>query len=83
MTGEVEHLIKIGTDLQRYATAAGIHNVMTDNGYQELILLTMFGLRKRDGDWRLVRDHLNNPKIPIWFVERYGVRVWPPEAASL
>lgn len=173
VTGEVEHLIKIGTDLQRYATAAGIHNVMTDNGYQELILLTMFGLRKlrregndavddegreyelmtvgrtssdgrrktslsvttehtltpanieryraahlwiiaifdqslpeviyeitpaalepyfaawedrldeRDGDWRLVRDHLNNPKIPIWFVERYGVRVWPPEAASL
>lgn len=46
VTGEVEHLIKIGTDLQRYATAAGIHNVMTDNGYQELILLTMFGLRK-------------------------------------
>lgn len=52
MTGEVEHLIKIGTDLQRFATAAGIHNVMTDNGYQELILLTMFGLRKlrREGN---------------------------------
>lgn len=173
VTGEVEHLIKIGTDLQRFATAAGIHNVMTDNGYQELILLTMFGLRKlrregndavddegreyelktvgrtssdgrrksslsvttehtmtlanieryraahlwiiaifdqslpeviyeitpaalepyfsawatrldeRDGDWRLVRDHLNNPKIPIWFVERHGVRVWPPETANL
>lgn len=172
VTGEVEHLIQIGTDLQRYATAAGIHNVMTDNGYQELILLTMFGLKKlrregndavddqgreyelktvgrtnsdgrrktslsvttehtmtnaniaryraahlwiiaifnqslpeaiyevtplalepyfkawearldeRDGDWRLIRDHLNNPKIPMWFVEQHGLRVWPHEVPN-
>lgn len=173
VTGEVVHLIKIGTDLQRYASAVGIHNVMTDNGYQELLLLTLFGLRKlrregndaiddegreyelktvgrtssdgkrkgslsvttehtltlanigryrtaylwivavfdqslpeviyevaptmlepyfkawetrldeRDGGWRLIRDHLNNPKIPLWFIERHGIRVWPPAADDL
>jgi hypothetical protein len=58
VTGEVEHLIRIGTDLQRSATAAGIHNVMTDNGFQELIVLTMFGLKKlrREGN-DAVDDH--------------------------
>lgn len=39
-------------------------------------------LDERDGDWRPIRDQLNNPKIPMWFVERHGLRVWPPEVQS-
>ncbi|MBO7940731.1 hypothetical protein JTP77_033100 [Streptomyces sp. S9] len=27
------------------------------------------------------RPHLNNPKIPLNFVARHGVRVWPPDGA--
>lgn len=38
-------------------------------------------LNQRDGDWRLVRDHINNPKIPLTFISENGVRIWPPETA--
>jgi hypothetical protein len=171
-TGDADALFVIGRQLQEIATRHDIHNVFTDNGYQELVLLTLFGLQKlrREGNdaidtegreyelktvgrvssdgqvkrslgvttehtltpaniaryrsaflwiigvfrqcmpeviyeitpaalepyfskWeerlaeldhngRPVRDHINNPKIPLWFVERYGIRIWAetPEA---
>lgn len=28
------------------------------------------------------RDHINNPKIPLKFIETYGLRVWPPYSAD-
>jgi hypothetical protein len=28
------------------------------------------------------RPHLNNPKIPLNFVARHGVRVWPPDGPA-
>lgn len=160
-------LIGYGTALQQMATVHGIHNVFDDNGYKDLIMLTLFGLKKlgREGDdavddsgrrfetktvsrvsskgarktslsvttehtmtlaniqryrssflwivavfdqaapeaiweispmalepffatWEirlrernefglLVRDHLNNPKIPLAFIAQHGVKVWP------
>lgn len=151
----------------------GIHNVFDDNGYKDLILLTLFGLRKlgREGDdavdaqgrqfetktvarlnsrgerrrslgittehtmtlaniaryratfmwivavfdgavpegiWEIssralepffaiweerlteidlrtdepLRNHLNNPKIPLKFIEEHGVKVYPPAEAT-
>lgn len=165
-------LIGYGRALQEMATVHGIHNVFDDNGYKDLILLTLFGLTKlgREGDdavdqfgrrfetktvarvsskgvrkrslsittehtmtianieryrasflwivavfdqaapeaiweispldlepffskWeallraqdstgRLVRDHLNNPKIPLAFVREHGVQVWPRRDAT-
>lgn len=171
-TGDADGLFVIGRQLQEIASRHDIHNVFTDNGYQELVLLTLFGLQKlrREGNdavdaegreyelktvgrvssdgqvkrslgvttehtltpaniaryrsaflwivgvfrqcmpeviyeispaalepylskWeerlaeldhngRPVRDHINNPKIPMWFVERYGIRIWP-EAPGL
>ena len=171
LTGDADHILELGRELQELSTRHGIHNVMTDNGYQELVVLTLFGLTKlrregndardadgreyelktvgrissdgvrkgslsvttehtmtlanieryrsvwlwivavfdrtlpeviyeitpaalepffskweqaldeRDGDWRRVRDHINNPKIPLKFVAEHGIRIWPPVAA--
>lgn len=165
--GKIDMLIGYGTALQQMATVHGIHNVFDDNGYKDLIMLTLFGLTKlgREGDdavdsagrrfetktvsrvssrgerkaslsvttehtmtmaniqryrssflwivavfdqaapeaiweisptalepffaaWEarlgernefglLVRDHLNNPKIPLGFIAQHGVKVWP------
>ena len=51
-TGDISPLLAQGIDLQAIATERGIHNVFADNGYQELVLLTLFGLRKlrREGN---------------------------------
>lgn len=165
-------LIGYGRALQDMAAVHGIHNVFDDNGYKDLLLLTLFGLRKlgREGDdavdvegrqfetktvarmsskgerkatlsvttehtmtlanieryrrtfmwivavfdgaepeaiWEIkasalelffaewerklgeldeyerpVRDHLNNPKIPLKFIAEHGVQVWPPQEAA-
>lgn len=171
-SGDAEPVLAIGRQLQDIASRHSIHNVFSDNGYQELVLLTLFALKKlrREGNdavdpegreyelktvgrvdsdgnekrslgvttehtltpaniaryrsaylWIIgvfrqsepeavfeitpaalepyfarweerlaevddrghpVRDHINNPKIPMWFVERHGVRIWPAEAAD-
>lgn len=51
-TGEITELIKMGVALQTLATARHIHNVFDDNGYKDLLVLTLFGLTKlrREGD---------------------------------
>src|SRR6266851_8376009 len=51
-TGRIDGIIRLGVELQVMATRHGIHNVFDDSGYKELILLTLFGLRKleREGD---------------------------------
>lgn len=51
-TGDIQPLIDLGTSLQAKASEHGIHNVFDDGGYKELLLLTLFGLRKldREGD---------------------------------
>jgi len=170
-TGRIEAIVKLGIELQSMAGRHGIHNVFDDGGYKELILLTLFGLRKldREGDdaedaegnryevktvarvdsrgrtkaslsvttehtltranverYRRVQlwiiavfkqsqpeaiyeiepsklegpffrvwderlrameaartaddapPHINNPKIPLGFIAKHGVRVWPP-----
>jgi hypothetical protein len=50
--GNIDMLIGYGRALQDMAREHGIHNVFDDNGYKDLILLTLFGLRKlgREGD---------------------------------
>jgi hypothetical protein len=171
VTGDVVAILEMGKALQSHASSAGIHNVMSDNGYQELVILTLFGLTKlrREGNdaidgegreyelktvgrissegavkkslgvttehtltmanieryragylwiiaifrqtvpesiWEITPAalepifakweeklggmgaagnlaHINNPKVPMWFVERYGLRVWPEEADEL
>jgi hypothetical protein len=170
--GDIRMLIGYGRALQDMAAVHGIHNVFDDNGYKDLLLLTLFGLRKlgREGDdavdaegrqfetktvarmsskgerkstlsvttehtmtlanieryrhtfmwivavfngaepeaiWEIrahalepffglwerklreldeyerpVRDHLNNPKIPLKFISEHGVQVWPPQEAD-
>lgn len=170
--GDIRSLIGYGRALQEMAAVHGIHNVFDDNGYKDLLLLTLFGLRKlgREGDdavdsqgrqfetktvarvssqgvrkttlsvttehtmtianiaryrqtfmwivaifdgaepeaiWEIraaalepffalwesrlrelddyerpMRDHLNNPKIPIRFIAEHGVQVWPPQEAD-
>ncbi|OGN86149.1 MAG: hypothetical protein A2X23_00135 [Chloroflexi bacterium GWC2_73_18] len=170
--GDIRPLVGYGMALQAMASQLGIHNVFDDNGYKDMLLLTMFGLTKlgREGDdavdargrryetktvarvsskgerkaslsittehtmtlaniaryrssflwiiavfdqaqpeavweispallepyfseWELklreqdaggrpVRDHLNNPKIPLKFIAEHGTRVWPPEEAD-
>lgn len=170
--GDIRGLIGYGRALQEMAAVHGIHNVFDDNGYKDLILLTLFGLTKlgREGDdavdalgrqfetktvsrmsskgvrksvlsittehtmtlaniaryrktfmwivavfdgaqpeaiWEIktpalepyfsawearlleidayerpVRDHLNNPKIPLKFIAERGVQVWPPSEAE-
>ena len=174
-SGDIEGIIEMGVALQVQATAHNIHNVFDDGGYKELLILTLFGLRKldREGDdaedaqgrryeiktvarvssrgarkrslsittehtltipniqryrrsglwviavfdqakpeaiyqiapdklepyfaaWeqQLTRQeqlraagsappHLNNPKIPLWFVEQHGLRVWPLQDVAL
>ena len=51
-SGNVKPVIDMGIALQVRATEHNIHNVFDDGGYKELILLTMFELRKlqREGD---------------------------------
>lgn len=170
--GDIRMLIGYGRALQDMAAVHGIHNVFDDNGYKDLLLLTLFGLRKlgREGDdaidaegrqfetktvarmsskgerkatlsvttehtmtlanieryrrtfmwivavfdgaepeaiWEIkasalepfftlwekklreldeyerpVRDHLNNPKVPLAFIAEQGVQVWPPQEAA-
>jgi hypothetical protein len=165
--GDIESLVEMGVALQSRATTHGIHNVFDDNGYKELLMVTLFGLRKlrREGDdaidaqerryemktvarissdgvrkktlsvttehtmtmaniaryragfmwivavfdgprpeailevpsgalepffakWEAIltgadgrggRDHINNPKIPLGFIESVGMCVWPIE----
>jgi hypothetical protein len=51
-TGDIEHLLAQGTEVQAAATLRGIHNVFDDGGYKELLMLSLFNLRKlhREGD---------------------------------
>jgi hypothetical protein len=51
-TGDVAHLLALGTEIQAAATLRGIHNVFDDGGYKELLMLSLFNLRKldREGD---------------------------------
>lgn len=173
--GDISEIVELGAQLQREASKHNIHNVFDDGGYKELLLLTLFDLKKLDriGDdavdkygrqyeiktvarvssggkrktglqittehtltlenirryrnvhlwiiavfdqaqpeaiyeiapaaleprfkpWeeQLVRQnalrvdggapvHLNNPKIPLSFVERHGTRVWPAGPVQL
>ena len=39
-------------------------------------------LRELDEYERPVRDHINNPKIPLKFIAAHGVQVWPPQEAE-
>lgn len=55
-TGDAEHILELGRQLQVIATENGIHNVMTDNGYQELVVLTLFGLTKMRREGNDARD---------------------------
>src|SRR4051794_25758698 len=55
-TGDAEAILELGRQLQVIGTANGIHNVMTDNGYQELVVLTLFGLTKMRRDGNDARD---------------------------
>lgn len=45
-------MVELGIALQQLATPKNIHNVFDDGGYKELILLTLFNLKKldREGD---------------------------------
>ena len=51
-TGDIRPIIVLGVKLQEAATAHEIHNVFDDGGYKELMLMTLFNLRKlgREGD---------------------------------
>lgn len=51
-TGDVRDVIALGIQLQKAASAHGLHNVFDDGGYKELILLRLFNLTKlhRVGD---------------------------------
>jgi hypothetical protein len=55
-TGDANEIIELGRQLQELATRHGIHNVMTDNGYQELVMLTLFGLTKLRREGNDARD---------------------------
>jgi len=50
--GEITSLLTLGTKIQAAATLHGIHNVFDDGGYKELLMLSLFNLRKleREGD---------------------------------
>jgi hypothetical protein len=170
--GDIGSLLALGTELQAAASLRGIHNVFDDGGYKELLMLSLFNLRKleREGDdaedadgrryemktvarvsssgkrkqslsvttehtltqanidryratflwivavfdqaqpevifeippgklepyfaqWeaQLARqgqpaggapNHMNNPKIPLKFIARHGVQVWPASRSS-
>ena len=51
-TGDISSIVDLGTRLQEDASAHNIHNVFDDGGYKELLLLTLFNLKKlsRTGD---------------------------------
>src|SRR5262249_22469214 len=51
-TGDVTTIVNLGVRLQVAATEHDIHNVFDDGGYKELVLLTLFNLKKlsRTGD---------------------------------
>jgi hypothetical protein len=51
-TGNIDRLLAQGTEIQAAATLRGIHNVFDDGGYKELLMLSLFNLRKleREGD---------------------------------
>jgi Restriction endonuclease PvuII len=55
-TGDAGQIMELGRQLQELATVHGIHNVMTDNGYQELVVLTLFGLTKMRREGNDARD---------------------------
>ena len=50
--GDIGSLLALGTELQAAASLRGIHNVFDDGGYKELLMLSLFNLRKldREGD---------------------------------
>ncbi len=51
-TGDIARLLAQGTEIQAEATLRGIYNVFDDGGYKELLMLSLFNLRKldREGD---------------------------------
>jgi hypothetical protein len=51
-TGDISAIVELGSRLQTKASAHNIHNVFDDGGYKELLLLTLFNLKKlnRTGD---------------------------------
>lgn len=51
-TGDIEAIVELGARLQAEASQHNIHNVFDDGGYKELLILTLFNLKKlgRTGD---------------------------------
>lgn len=51
-SGDISNIVKLGASLQAEASKHNIHNVFDDGGYKELLLLTLFNLKKlsRTGD---------------------------------
>jgi len=47
-SGDISLLLEMGERLQQSATRHQIHNVFDDGGYKELLLLTLFNLKKLD-----------------------------------
>jgi hypothetical protein len=47
-SGDISLLLEMGAGLQRSASVHRIHNVFDDGGYKELLLLTLFDLKKLD-----------------------------------
>lgn len=47
-TGDITEILNQGVGIQAEATRRGIHNVFDDGGYKELLMLTLFNLRKLD-----------------------------------
>lgn len=50
--GDISALLELGIKIQEAATLHEIHNVFDDGGYKELLILSLFNLRKleREGD---------------------------------
>lgn len=50
--GDIGSLLALGIEIQAAASLRGIHNVFDDGGYKELLMLSLFNLRKldREGD---------------------------------
>ncbi|MGH9300099.1 MAG: hypothetical protein ACRDZT_09295, partial [Acidimicrobiales bacterium] len=72
-TGRIDAIVRLGSGLQAMATEHGIHNVFDDGGYKELILLTLFGLKKlsREGD---DATDLHGNRYEVKTVARVGSR---------
>lgn len=51
-SGDISKIVELGARLQAEASEHNIHNVFDDGGYKELLLLTLFNLKKlnRTGD---------------------------------